>query len=58
MLKNKYIQYKTFLKNSKIINEKILVGKTKDSILIGPLINKEFDKISFIKRYHHFFMEN
>ena len=49
MLKN-YLFYKDYLKNRNIDNIEILISKTKNSYLIGPIINNEFDEKSFYKR--------
>ena len=47
---NRYLHYKDYLKNRNIKDKDILISKTKDSYIIGPLINKEFDEESFYKR--------
>ena len=46
MLKN-YLFYKDYLKNRNIDNIEILISKTKNSYLIGPIINNEFDEKSY-----------
>ena len=46
----RYKFYKDYLKKRNINNEQILISKTKDSYLIGPKINLEFDEQSFYKR--------
>lgn len=35
---------------TKITNQKLFIGKTRRSYLIGPLINEKFDSDSFYKR--------
>lgn len=49
---NDYIFYDDYLKNRKIINseKKIFIAKTKNSYLIGPIIDEQFDEESFYKR--------
>lgn len=44
------VLYNNYLKNRKIENGTLLVGKTKKSYLIGPIINSNFDEYSFYKR--------
>ena len=50
MSKNSYLFYSDYLKNRNIKNKSILIAKTKNSYLIGPLINLDFDERSFYKR--------
>jgi len=51
MKKNKfYLFYKDYFKNRDVSNKTILVSKTKNSYLIGPLTNEKFDEYSFYKR--------
>ena len=50
MLKNNYLFYSDYLKKRNIKNKSILIAKTKNSYLIGPLINSKFDEESFYKR--------
>ena len=47
---NNYLFYKEYLKNRNIDNKDILVAKTRESYIIGPLINERFDEKSFYKR--------
>lgn len=47
---NSYISIKDYLKNGKTDNGNIFVGKINHSYIIGPLINDEFDEVSFYKR--------
>ena len=47
----KCISYKDYLDNRKLYKDaNILIGKTKNSILIGPKINDNFDEEFFYKR--------
>lgn len=46
----KYISYKDYLNNYEISDEKIFIGKTSKSILIGPKIDNTFEPNSFFKR--------
>lgn len=50
MKKNNYLFYSDYLKGKDIAGKDILVSKTKDSYLMGPLLNKNFDNQSFFKR--------
>lgn len=50
MLDKKYLFYNDFLKNRIIKDKKILISKTFNSILIGPIIDRQFDEESFYKR--------
>lgn len=50
MLKNRYLFYCKYLKGKSLAGKEILIAKTKESYLIGPLINKKFDDNSFRKR--------
>lgn len=51
MKKNKfYLFYKDYFKNRNIDNKSIIVSKTKNSYLIGPIIDEKFDEYSFYKR--------
>lgn len=51
MKKNKcYLFYKDYLKKRNVENENVLVSKTKNSYLIGPIIDEKFDEYSFYKR--------
>ena len=52
-MKDEIILLKNFLKNPKfeIMNNKaVFVGKTKDSVLIGPYVDENFDFEAFYKR--------
>lgn len=50
MLKNNYLFYSDYFKNRNIKNKSIMIAKTKDSYLIGPIIDYEFNEESFYKR--------
>ena len=50
MLKNNYLFYSDYLKKRNLKDKSILIAKTKNSYLIGPLINSRFDEESFYKR--------
>ena len=50
MLKNKYLFYSDYLKRGDIKNKTIMIAKTKNSYLIGPIINSNFYEESFYKR--------
>jgi len=50
MKNNTYLTYNNYLKDRVIENKLILVGKTKDSFIIGPKIDKNFDENSFYRR--------
>jgi len=50
MSKNKFLSYKKFIKKGNNFNKEILIAKTKDSHLVGPLLDYDFDKDSFKKR--------
>ena len=50
MLKNNYLFYSDYFKKRNIENKSIMITKTKDSYLIGPIINSDFDEQSFYKR--------
>lgn len=50
MSKNDYLFYRNYIKYRKISKEKILITRTKDSYLIGPIINNKFDEESFYRR--------
>ncbi len=50
MLKNNYLFYSDYFKKRNLNNKLILVAKTKNSYLVGPLINLNFDEKSFYKR--------
>ena len=45
-----FLFYTDYFKNKNISNKSVLVAKTKNSILVGPLLNKHFDEYSFCKR--------
>lgn len=45
-----YIFYREYLYDNKIIDNSVLISKTKNSYLIGPIINDKFDDYSFKKR--------
>ena len=47
---NSYIFYKDYFKKRDIKDKYILLTKTNNSYIIGPLINKKFDEVSFYKR--------
>lgn len=50
MSKINYLFYSDYMKNKNLSQKSILIAKTKNSYLIGPLINSEFDGESFYKR--------
>jgi len=50
MLKNDIKFYSDYLNTRDICGEKILFAKTKNSYLIGPKIDFEFDEESFFRR--------
>ena len=50
MLKSNYLFYSDYLKQRNIGNEVIMVAKTKNSYLIGPLIDSSFYEKSFYRR--------
>jgi len=50
MLRNSYLYYKDYLKNRDIEHKLILISKTNNSYLIGPLIDAEFRETSFYLR--------
>ncbi len=50
MLKNEYLFYSDYFKKRNIKNKSIMIAKTKESYLIGPIINSDFDEQSFYKR--------
>lgn len=50
MKKSDYLFYSEYLKYQNTYNKIILISKTNNSYLIGPLINEQFDKDSFYKR--------
>ena len=50
MKTNSYLFYKEYLKTRNLKNKTILMAKTKNSYLIGPLINIDFNEESFYKR--------
>lgn len=50
MLKNNYLFYSDYFKKRNIKNKSIMVAKTKESYLIGPIINSDFNEQSFYKR--------
>lgn len=50
MKENKYLFYSDYLKNRNIKNKNILIAKTKNSYLIGPIINTKFNEKAFYKR--------
>lgn len=50
MKKNNYMFYSDYLKDQIIIDREILIAKTKNSFLIGPLLNDNFLNKSFYKR--------
>lgn len=46
-----YILLKDYISGkAKVTNQKLFVGKTRKSYLIGPLINEKFNSDSFYKR--------
>lgn len=52
-MKDEIILLKRFLKNPKLKitnNKAVFVGKTKDSVLIGPYVDDNFDYDAFYKR--------
>ena len=50
MLENSYLFYCDYLKKRNIKDKSILISKTRNSYLIGPIINSKFDERSFYKR--------
>lgn len=50
MKKNNYLFYSDYFKNKNIKNKSILIAKTKNSFLIGPIIDYDFNEASFYKR--------
>jgi len=50
MLENNYLFYNDYIKNRNIENKNIMIAKTKNSYLIGPIINSDFHESSFYKR--------
>ncbi len=50
MSKNNYQFYKDFIKKGNYLDTEILISRTKNSYLIGPLIDSSFNKNSFCKR--------
>ncbi len=50
MSKNDYLFYRNYIKYRKISKEKILITRTNNSYLIGPIINNKFDEESFYRR--------
>lgn len=50
MLETNYLFYAEYLKTKSLNNKSILISKTNNSYLIGPIINKNFDEVSFYKR--------
>lgn len=50
MKDNTYLTYNNYLKDRVTENKLILVAKTKDSFMIGPKIDKNFDENSFYRR--------
>ena len=50
MEKINYLFYKDFIIKNKRLEKGILISKIKHSYMIGPIINKNFDERSFIKR--------
>ena len=50
MLENSYSFYCDYLKKRNIKDKSILISKTRNSYLIGPIINSKFDERSFYKR--------
>lgn len=46
----KIIQLKEFLKNPQNCKGDIFIGKTRESFLLGPIVNDEFSFGSFYKR--------
>ena len=50
MLKNNYLFYSDYLRNKDINAKEVLLAKTHDSYLIGPIINSNFNEKSFYKR--------
>lgn len=51
MKQNKYLFYSKYIKSNDLIkNKEILMSKTNNSFLIGPIIDDNFDNYSFYKR--------
>lgn len=50
MLKNSYLFYSDYLKHRNTDNKVIMIAKTKQSYLVGPLIDKRFYEDSFFRR--------
>ena len=50
MKKNEYLFYSDYLKNRNINNKAIMIAKTNNSYLVGPLITSDFYEESFYKR--------
>ena len=50
MKTNNYLFYKDYLKKRNLKDKTILISRTNNSYLIGPLINSNFDEQSFYKR--------
>lgn len=50
MVENNYLFYSDYLKNRIIKNKSIMIAKTKNSYLIGPVIDYNFYEESFYKR--------
>ena len=45
-----FLFYTDYFKSKKISKKTILIARTKNSVLIGPLLNENFDEYSFYKR--------
>lgn len=50
IIPSNYILYKDYLKKRDVENKCILISKTNNSYVVGPLINEKFDEESFYKR--------
>lgn len=50
MSKNNYLFYSDYFKDRTIKNNSIMIAKTKNSYLIGPILNYDFYEKSFYKR--------
>jgi len=50
MSKNNYLFYSDYLKDRNTKNNSIMIARTKNSYLVGPLIDSNFYEQSFYKR--------
>lgn len=50
MSKNSYLFYSDYLKHRSIKNKSIMIARTKNSYLVGPIIDSNFYEESFYRR--------